>query len=65
MTDKPPFILEAAVVPLRVWRRLDITFEPQTIEDQEIMNSYGGLDNTPLYLIRLRPVLTTSLGWST
>jgi hypothetical protein len=34
-----------------------ITYEPETVEDQEIINSYGGLDNTPAYLIRLRPVL--------
>ena len=31
---------------------------PQTVEDQEIINSYGGLDNTPSYLVRLRPTLT-------
>ena len=33
---------------------------PQTVEDQEIINSYGGLDNTPSYLVRLRPTLTIS-----
>jgi len=27
------------------------------VEDQQIMDSYGGLDNTPAYLVRLRPVL--------
>ncbi len=39
-------------------RSIAIAFEPETIEDQEIMNAYGGLDNTPLYLIHLRPILT-------
>jgi pimeloyl-ACP methyl ester carboxylesterase len=34
-----------------------ITYEPETVEDQEIIDSYGGLDNTPAYLVRLRPVL--------
>ena len=34
-----------------------ITYEPETVEDQEIINSYGGPDNTPSYLVRLRPVL--------
>ena len=37
-----------------------ITYEPETLEDQEIINSYGGLDNTPPYLVRLRPVLTVN-----
>jgi len=39
-------------------RSLAITFEPSTVEDQEIINSYGGLGSTPAYLIHLRPVLT-------
>ncbi|MDH3976854.1 MAG: hypothetical protein OEV42_21545, partial [Deltaproteobacteria bacterium] len=35
-----------------------LTYEPETIDDQEIINAWGGLDNTPAYLVRLRPVLT-------
>ncbi len=31
--------------------------EPETVEDQEIINSYGGLGNTPAYMVNLRPVL--------
>jgi len=38
-------------------RQVILGFEPETIEDQEIINSFGGLDNTPGYLVRLRPVL--------
>ena len=38
-------------------QQVAITYEPETVEDQEIIDSYGGLDNTPSYLIRLRPVL--------
>ena len=38
-------------------KQIIISYEPETIEDQEIINSYGGLDNTPGYLVRLRPVL--------
>ncbi len=34
-----------------------LTFEPHTVDDQEIINAFGGLDNTPSYLIRLRPVI--------
>gem|GEM_PF-1287442 len=41
-------------------QRIAVLYEPETIEDQEIMNAYGGLDNTPSYLIRLRPVLTVN-----
>ena len=38
-------------------QRIAVAFEPETIQDQEIIDSYGGLDNTPAYLVRLRPVL--------
>jgi transglutaminase-like putative cysteine protease len=39
-------------------KRVILTYEPETVEDQQIIDSYGGLDNTPSYLVRLRPVLT-------
>jgi PKD repeat protein len=38
-------------------RQIAISYEPETVEDQEIIDSYGGLDTTPAYLVRLRPVL--------
>ncbi|MBI4697440.1 MAG: hypothetical protein HY758_00580 [Nitrospirae bacterium] len=38
-------------------KRIALTYEPETVEDQQIIDSYGGLDNTPSYLVRLRPVL--------
>ena len=38
-------------------KQVVITYEPETVEDQNIINSYRGLDNTPAYLVRLRPVL--------
>ena len=38
-------------------QRIAISYEPETVEDQEIIDSYGGLDNTPAYLVRLRPML--------
>lgn len=38
-------------------QRIALTYEPETLEDLEIINSYGGLDNTPAYLVKLRPVL--------
>ncbi len=38
-------------------RSIAMWYEPETVEDQEIINSFGGLDNTPAYLVRLRPVL--------
>jgi len=34
-----------------------LTYEPETVDDQMIIDSYGGLNNTPAYLVRLRPVL--------
>lgn len=39
-------------------KSIALTYEPETVEDQEIINSWGGLGNTPSYLIHLRPVLT-------
>lgn len=39
-------------------RRLALRAEPETVEDQNTIDSFGGLDNTPAYLVRLRPVLT-------
>ncbi len=39
-------------------QKIAITCEPETVQDQEIIDSYGGLDNTPTYLVRLRPMLT-------
>lgn len=38
-------------------QKIALSYEPETVEDQEIIDSYGGLDNTPCYLVRLRPVL--------
>ena len=38
-------------------KRVALGYEPETIEDQQIIDSYGGLDTPPSYLVRLRPVL--------
>ncbi|HKL26776.1 MAG TPA: transglutaminase domain-containing protein, partial [Desulfuromonadales bacterium] len=38
-------------------RSLVVGFEPESVADHEIINLYGGLDNTPAHLVRLRPVL--------
>jgi len=37
-----------------------LQYEPETVEDQETINTFYGLDNTPPYLIRLRPVLVSN-----
>lgn len=36
---------------------ISLVYEPETIEDQEIVNANGGIHNTPAYLLNLRPVL--------
>ncbi len=38
-------------------QKVELFYEPETVEDQQIINSYGGLDNTPSYLVRLRPAI--------
>lgn len=37
--------------------KLIMSYEPESVEDQQIIDSFGGIDNTPGYLVRLRPVL--------
>lgn len=39
-------------------KKIALRAEPETVEDQNLIDSFGGLDNTPAYLVRLRPVLT-------
>jgi len=53
-------ILLSVTVPLYQLsnRQVTINYEPETVEDQEIIHSYGGLGFTPAYLVRLRPALT-------
>ena len=42
-----------------VWgRKVTITFAPATADDAAIINSYGGIFNTPAYLIQLKPVIS-------
>lgn len=36
---------------------VQISYQAESLEDQETINSWGGLDNTPSYLVHLRPVL--------
>jgi RHS repeat-associated protein len=38
-------------------RVITVSYEPESVEDQEIIGSWGGLANTPAYLVRVRPVL--------
>jgi len=38
-------------------RVVTLSYEPESVEDQQIIDSFDGLDNTPSYLVRLRPVL--------
>ena len=38
-------------------KHVTISYEPESVADQETINAWGGLDNTPAYLVRLRPVL--------
>ena len=38
-------------------QRLTLSYVPATVEDQVAAHSFLGLDNTPAYLVKLRPVL--------
>ncbi|MGA1875149.1 MAG: transglutaminase-like domain-containing protein [bacterium] len=41
-------------------QEIGLCVEPETAEDQRIINSYAGLESTPAYLVRLRPVLVVN-----
>jgi len=56
--DSGEMILDKAVPVNQVSnRRLTINYIPATADDQDVVNSFGGLDLVPAYLIRLRPQL--------
>lgn len=38
-------------------RRVTLSYQPATVDDQATVNAFGGLDLTPAYLIELRPQL--------
>ena len=38
-------------------RRLTLSYVPATVDDHAVAHSFLGLDNTPAYLVKLRPVL--------
>ncbi len=38
-------------------RRLTLSYVPATVDDQVVAHSFLGLDNTPAFLVKLRPVL--------
>ena len=38
-------------------KQIALSYEPESVEDQGIIDSYGGMGNTPAYLVSLRPVL--------
>ncbi|TAN42406.1 MAG: transglutaminase domain-containing protein [Nitrospirae bacterium] len=41
---------------------ISLSYEAETVEDQAIIDANGGLDNTPAYSVRLRPVLSLNDG---
>lgn len=38
-------------------RQVVLSYEPESLDDQQLIDAHGGLSNTPAYLVRLRPVL--------
>lgn len=38
-------------------KRITVSYKPATAEDETVVEEYGGLDYTPSYLIKLKPVL--------
>ncbi|MEO6324121.1 MAG: transglutaminase domain-containing protein, partial [Thermoanaerobaculia bacterium] len=39
-------------------KKLSLTFAPATADDAAIINTYGGIFNTPAYLVNLKPVFS-------
>jgi hypothetical protein len=46
-----------ARIPELAGKRITLTYEPSTNHDQEVINSYGGIYNTPAYLVNVKPVI--------
>jgi transglutaminase-like putative cysteine protease len=56
--DSAPIILDYTVAVAEVAsQRLTLSYLPATVDDQRVANLYGGLDNVPAYLVKLRPQL--------
>jgi RHS repeat-associated protein len=56
--DSAPIILDHTVPVAEVAsERLTLSYLPATVDDQRVTNLYGGLDNVPAYLVKLRPQL--------
>jgi transglutaminase-like putative cysteine protease len=56
--DSAPIILDHTIPVAEVAsERLTLSYLPATVDDQRLTNLYGGLDNVPAYLVKLRPQL--------
>jgi transglutaminase-like putative cysteine protease len=44
-------------LPALAGKRITLSYEPATTGDQQVINSYGGIYNTPAYLINVRPIV--------
>lgn len=48
---------DTLLLPATYGQRIDVTFEPATAADAQTIASYGGLYQTPPYLVNVRPIL--------
>jgi RHS repeat-associated protein len=55
-TDPPIFDATLPAAAL-AGHRVTLSYTPATVEDDAIVNAYGGLDQVPCYLVELRPQL--------
>ncbi|MCP3961615.1 MAG: hypothetical protein GY719_27560, partial [bacterium] len=56
--DGAPVILDHTLALAElVGRRLTVSYVPATADDHQVVNAFGGLDQVPAYLVRLRPQL--------
>ena len=44
-------------LPALAGKRITLSYEPATTDDQQVISSYGGMYNTPAYLINVRPII--------
>ncbi|MCR2803637.1 transglutaminase domain-containing protein [Paenibacillus soyae] len=55
-SSAPDFVYEASAVDL-YGKKITLSWIPATKEDEAIIASYGGLFQTPAYLVKVKPVL--------
>ncbi len=61
-TVNDPYLFETSLsytasIPALVEKRITLSYAPATLSDEQTINSYGGIYNSPVYLVNMKPQL--------